>query len=90
MAKKRKKFIPIYNDPLFSYGNAKARQASSRIVDEIANFYSENVHITRSIDERLCKMSAKWCKIPQRERYQWIHQGLGVKWLFDLAENDMI
>ncbi len=56
----------------------------------IEEYYSKNIHITRSIDEQLCKMSAKWCSMPRQKRYDLIHTGLGVKWLFDLAEADKL
>ncbi len=52
----------------------------------IRKYYSENIHITRSIDEQLCKMSTKWCSLPQKRRYELIHTGIGVRALFDYAE----
>lgn len=47
-------------------------------------FYNDHIHITRSIDEAKAKIDPTWMDIPQRARYQIIHQDLGVQWAFDL------
>lgn len=92
MARKRRKSTSPgfpFIDPagVVVHGNRFLR---ANVSGHIARYYSENIHITRSIDEQLCKMSAKWCALPQERRYGLIHTGLGVKWLFDLAENDQL
>ncbi len=85
MARKRRKsrfpFLPLETLAPF-------HDISEAVNNTIRDYYTENIHITRSIDEQLCKMSVKWCALPQERRYDLIHTGLGVKWLFDLAEND--
>lgn len=94
MAKKRRRrrFIPPNIDEmnLEDSISISARKATWQLWGEIGKFYSENIHITRSVDEQLCKMSVKWCAIPKDRRYDYIHTGLGVRWLFDLAEHGSI
>ncbi len=42
-------------------------------------FYNKNVHITRSMDEALCRGSKIWCDQKQSVRYRKIHILLGAE-----------
>ncbi len=59
---------------------------NERLTAEFKEFYSENIHITRTTDEFLSSKSAKWAALPKDRRYKLIHIGLGVQILFEYAE----
>ncbi len=67
--------------------SATSSEVRRRVGGKLREFYSENIHITRSIDEQLLKMSSKWRSLDQDKRYKLIHTGLGVQFLFDYAES---
>ncbi len=50
------------------------------------DWYDKDVHITRSIDERLSKKSARWAAMSQERRYKIIHTALGVQGIFDIVQ----
>ncbi len=59
---------------------------NERLTAEFSEFYSKNIHITRTTDEFLSSKSDKWAALPKERRYKLIHIGLGVQILFEYAE----
>ncbi len=52
--------------------------------ESFIEWYDKDIHITRSIDERLSRKSSRWRSLPKEQRYKIIHQALGVQGIFDL------
>ncbi len=65
-----------------------------QLLDEVremeAQWYEDNIHITASIDTIISDLSPKFRALDKETRYKWIHTGLGVQALFQLAEKGLI
>ncbi len=61
------------------------QETSEHIAKELAHFYNERIHITRSIDEAASAKSDKFANLSQEQRYYIIHTALGVQPIFTMA-----
>ncbi len=52
----------------------------------IRRLYTENIHITVSIDKIISNLSRKFAVKSEEERFALIHTGLGVQAILDIIE----
>ncbi len=85
MAKKRKKrrFFPTRRGVADSHAIGIVHIDDGE--EKFIKWYDKNVHITRSIDIRLSRKSARWRAMSQEQRYKIIHSALGVQGIFDIV-----